>query len=156
MEVWSLHYQATRKCWQLRSCVRLQTGQPSMLCAPDHGRTTYLSDDTSRMRADWQVGLTSVCTSCQGGGYSVTAGPPSGCCCAATKCCLAHAANCPKHWPGWTNLHPSQPLWHQNIRCGLQMDLMHEVMQDLAQKHNEARTSAELEAAKPRPSKRPS
>ena len=62
MEVWSLHYQATRKCWQLRSCARLQAGQPSMLCAPDHGRTVYLSDDSSRMRADWQVGLTSVCT----------------------------------------------------------------------------------------------
>ena len=62
MEVWSLHHQPTRKCWQLHACARLRAGQPSMLCAPDHGRTIYLSDDNSRMRADWQVGLTSLCT----------------------------------------------------------------------------------------------
>ena len=62
MQVWSLHYQPARKCWQLSSCGRLRTGQPSMLCAPDQGRTIYLSDDNSRMRADWRVGPMCLCT----------------------------------------------------------------------------------------------
>ena len=46
-----------------------------------------------------------------------------------------------------------EPLWLQSTCSGLQVDLMHEVKQELAQKEKEARTQAEQEAAKSKPSK---